>query len=80
MNAGKDHRNEGNVFRNVLGQRRDGNSGVVGVMLESHLNAGNQPLGDDPSELAHGVSITDPCIDWAETEALITAAAADLRG
>ena len=80
MNAGKDHRNEGSVFRNVLGQRRDGNSGVVGVMLESHLNAGNQPLGEDPSELAHGVSITDPCIDWAETEALITAAAADLRG
>lgn len=79
MNAGKDHRNEGNVFRNVLGQRLDGNLGVVGVMLESHLNAGNQPLGDDPSELAHGVSITDPCIDWAETEEIVTAAADALR-
>jgi 3-deoxy-7-phosphoheptulonate synthase len=75
MNAGKDHRNEGNVFRNVLEQRVAGNAGVVGVMLESHLNPGNQPLGDDPSELAHGVSITDACIGWDETTEIVTAAA-----
>ena len=78
MNAGKDHRNEGNVFRNVLEQRVGGNAGVVGVMLESHLNAGNQSLGDDPSELQYGVSITDPCIDWQETESVIRDAAQQL--
>lgn len=80
MNAAKDHRNEGDVFRNVLEQRVAGNAGVVGVMLESHLNPGAQKLGDDPSALQRGVSITDPCIGWAETEEIVTAAAAQLRG
>ncbi len=79
MNANKDHRNEGNVFRNVVEQRVAGNAGVVGLMLESHLNPGSQKLGDDPTVLEHGVSITDPCIGWAETEEIITAAAAQLR-
>ena len=79
MNANKDHRNEGNVFRNVFDQRLAGNAGVVGVMLESNLNAGNQPLHDDLSELAYGVSITDACIDWQETEDLVRAAAAQLK-
>ncbi len=80
MNAGKDHRNEGTVFRNALQQHIDGNRGVAGVMLESHLNPGNQALGDDPSELLYGISITDPCIDWAETEEILTEAAERLRG
>jgi 3-deoxy-7-phosphoheptulonate synthase len=79
MNAGQDHRNEGNVFRNVLEQRVGGNAGVVGVMLESHLNPGNQALGNDPSELAHGVSITDACIGWEKTEQLLLSAAKRLR-
>jgi len=79
MNAAKDHRNEGNVFRDVLGQRVAGNRGVVGVMLESHLNPGSQSLGADPSELARGVSITDPCIGWSETEEIVMAAAERLR-
>ncbi|MQC17318.1 MAG: 3-deoxy-7-phosphoheptulonate synthase [Chloroflexi bacterium] len=79
MNANKDHRNEGNVFRNVLEQRLAGNAGVVGVMLESNLNAGNQPLHDDLSELAYGVSITDACIDWQETEELVHTASEQLK-
>ena len=79
MNANKDHRNEGNVFRNVLEQRLAGNAGVVGVMLESNLNAGNQPLHDDLSELAYGVSITDACIDWQTTEELVHTASEQLK-
>ncbi|MBM3139963.1 MAG: 3-deoxy-7-phosphoheptulonate synthase [Chloroflexi bacterium] len=74
MNAAKDHTREGAVFRNVLAQRMAGNAGIVGVMLESNLEAGSQPLGDDPKALRYGVSITDPCIDWPETESLITEA------
>ena len=41
-------------------------------MIESHLHGGNQPLTKDPSQLKYGVSITDACIDWKNTEALLT--------
>ena len=46
-------------------------------MLESHLNPGNQPM-DDPSNLEYGVSITDPCVGWAETEGLLRTAHREL--
>ena len=42
-------------------------------MLESHLNAGNQPIPADSSELRYGVSVTDACIDWDRTSALLLA-------
>jgi 3-deoxy-7-phosphoheptulonate synthase len=77
-NAGKDHTREGDVFRNVLAQRAGGNEGVIGVMLESHINEGSQSLGDDPGALEYGVSITDPCISWVETEDLLVDAAESL--
>ena len=54
-----------------MGQRVSGNAGVVGVMLESHINPGSQSLGDDPSELDYGVSITDACVGWEKTEEII---------
>ena len=69
-NSGKDHRRQPVVFRDVMGQRA-GNKGIVGVMLESHLHEGSQTLGDDPSALEYGVSITDACVDWPETERLV---------
>jgi 3-deoxy-7-phosphoheptulonate synthase len=40
-------------------------------MLESHLKAGNQPIPKDLSTLEYGLSITDPCMDWQSTEALL---------
>ena len=49
--------------------------GIVGLMLESHLNAGNQSLNGDRSTLKYGVSITDPCVDWSTTEELLREAA-----
>jgi 3-deoxy-7-phosphoheptulonate synthase len=75
MNAAKDHTREGQVLREVLDQRVAGNRDLVGVMLESHLFPGSQTLGDDPTALQYGVSITDPCIGWDETEALLMEAA-----
>jgi 3-deoxy-7-phosphoheptulonate synthase len=45
------------------------------VMLESFINAGNQPLMADRSQLKYGVSITDPCIDWPATERCLLEAA-----
>ena len=74
-NCGRDHSKERVAFFDVLNQRLAGNSNLVGVMLESHINEGNQRLDEsNPGALAYGVSITDPCINWEETEELLTKA------
>jgi 3-deoxy-7-phosphoheptulonate synthase len=79
-NCNKDHNLQPVAFRDVIGQRAAGNTGVVGLMLESHLNAGNQSLNGDASTLKYGVSITDPCVDWATTEVLLREAAEVIAG
>ena len=74
-NCGRDYTKERVAFFDVLDQRISGNSNLVGVMLESHLNEGNQRLDEsNPGSLSYGVSITDPCINWEETEELLTSA------
>ena len=70
-NSGKDPRNQQKAWRSVIQQRAEGCRNLIGLMLESNLFEGNQSLGDDPSQLRHGVSITDACIGWDETEKLI---------
>lgn len=67
-NSNKDHRRQPLVAMNVVNQIIEGNQSIIGLMLESHLNAGSQSLSDDPSALEYGVSITDACIDWNTTE------------
>lgn len=62
------------VFENVMLQLEAGNESICGLMLESHLKSGYQSLSDDPSSLLYAVSITDPCIDWQTTEALMLSA------
>ncbi len=74
-NSSKNHDNQPIAFRDVLVQRAGGNMGIVGLMLESHLFPGNQSLGSDPSALKYGVSITDACIGWEDTEQLLNEAA-----
>jgi len=59
------------VAENCVGQILDGNRSIVGLMLESHLKAGNQSIPKDLAKLEYGVSITDPCIDWATTESVL---------
>lgn len=70
-NSFKDFRRQGEVAENVLGQIEDGCEAIVGIMLESHLNPGNQKLTSDLNELKYGVSITDGCIDWQSTTDLV---------
>ncbi|GMV91059.1 MAG: phospho-2-dehydro-3-deoxyheptonate aldolase [Candidatus Hydrogenedentota bacterium] len=70
-NSEKDYRKQPAVWRAVVEQRIKGNKNVLGMMLESNLNEGNQPLGDDVSALKYGVSITDSCISWEQTAELI---------
>jgi 3-deoxy-7-phosphoheptulonate synthase len=71
-NCGKDHTKMNIAFRDVVGQRAAGNAGIIGCMLESNLFAGSQKLYGTASGLKYGVSITDPCIDWEETELLLS--------
>jgi 3-deoxy-7-phosphoheptulonate synthase len=70
-NCQKTHRKQKDVFLTVLEQIQQGNPHLMGLMLESYLYAGHQLLSEDPSSLVPGVSITDPCVDWPETEELI---------
>lgn len=76
-NSNKDYRKQSVAWREVVTQRAAGNRNIMGLMIESNLRAGNQKLSD-PSSLKHGVSITDACIDWDETEELIREAHAQL--
>ena len=73
-NSGKDHRRQAVVWRDVLEQRIAGDRSIVGMMLESNINPGSQPAHPDRTRLAYGVSITDGCIGWEETEALLVEA------
>ncbi len=70
-NSGKDHRRQAIVWRDVIEQRAAGDRSIVGLMLESNLHEGRQAVSSDRSALSHGVSITDACISWDETEALL---------
>jgi 3-deoxy-7-phosphoheptulonate synthase len=74
-NSGKDPQRQPAVMANVIDQRLAGNQALRAVMLESHLEEGAQPLSD---RLAYGVSITDGCLGWEKTEALLLDAAARL--
>ena len=59
------------VFRDCIHQVIEGNGSIVGLMLESNIVAGNQPIPEDKSKLTYGCSVTDPCIGWETTEKLI---------
>ena len=72
-NSGKDPNRQPDVWKSILAQRRAGNRHLIGAMLESHLHFGSQPLTQDPSILKYGVSITDACMDWETTAALLKA-------
>lgn len=75
-NSGKDPLRQPAVLRDVLDQRLAGDASLRGVMLESHLFDGCQALS---TELRYGVSITDGCLGWSGTEAMLREAAERLR-
>ena len=76
-NSGKDPLRQPAVLESVIEQRLAGDMSLRGVMLESHLFDGCQPLSD---ELRYGVSITDGCLGWTATEQVLRQAAQRLRG
>lgn len=70
-NSCKDHNRQEEVLANVCGQIADGNRSIRGVMIESFIEPGNQPIPADLSRLKYGVSVTDRCVDWATTERML---------
>lgn len=70
-NTNKQYELQPLVANDVTQQIIEGNQSIMGVMLESHLNKGNQSIPEDISKLEYGVSITDACIDWDTTESLL---------
>ena len=77
-NSGKDHRRQSIVCQDVARQLAAGDPRIFGVMIESNLVAGAQPLLDGKAPI-YGQSITDACIDWTETRQLLEELAAAAR-
>jgi 3-deoxy-7-phosphoheptulonate synthase len=77
-NSAKDYRRQAEVARDVAQQLRAGERRILGLMIESHLEAGRQDLKPGVP-LAHGVSITDGCIGWTQTQEVLRGLAAAVR-
>ena len=81
-NASKQHQRQIDVMKDVGAQMAAGSPCIFGVMVESHLQAGAQtftPGKDDPAKLEHGKSITDACIGWDDSVALLEGLAAAVK-
>jgi 3-deoxy-7-phosphoheptulonate synthase len=77
-NSQKDYRRQVEVGGNVAGQVTSGDKHIIGVMIESHLTAGRQDLAPGKT-LAYGQSITDACIGWEDSVALLNELAKAVR-
>jgi len=67
------------VMRDVVHQIREGNRSIVGLMVESFLEAGSQPIPEDLSKLRYGCSVTDACVGWDTTVEMLRGAREVLR-
>jgi len=73
-NSNKDYKLQAFAFENIIQQILDGSTSIVGMMLESNLYEGNQPIPNNLEQLKYGISVTDKCIAWEETEKIILTA------
>ncbi|MBW4591452.1 MAG: 3-deoxy-7-phosphoheptulonate synthase [Brasilonema angustatum HA4187-MV1] len=78
-NSSKQYKLQSSVFEKIIQQIVDGNTSIVGMMLESNLYEGHQQIPSDREQLQYGVSVTDGCIAWQETEEIILAAHKNLK-
>ncbi len=67
------------VVENVGNQVQEGNRSIVGLMIESNINAGNQSIPENLADLQYGVSVTDGCIDWETTASCLRKLRATVR-
>jgi 3-deoxy-7-phosphoheptulonate synthase len=81
-NSSKQHSRQLDVARDIAGQLREGSQQIFGVMVESHLNDGAQkftPGKDDPAKLEYGKSITDACLGWDDSLAVLDVLSAAVK-
>jgi 3-deoxy-7-phosphoheptulonate synthase len=77
-NSSKQYSKQMDVSTDVAQQVAAGDSRIVGVMVESHINAGRQDIVPG-KPLAYGLSVTDACLGWEDTEKLLTQLAQSVR-
>lgn len=77
-NSNKDYRRQPLVVESAVEQLKAGNRSIIGLMLESHLNEGSQSSEQPRSQMHYGVSVTDACISWENTESLLRSVHQDL--
>ena len=70
-NSEKKFAKQEDVWHSVIEQRAAGTKSLIGLMVESHLSEGNQPIPKKISELRYGVSVTDSCVGWETTERML---------
>ena len=75
-NSGKDPYRQELVLRNTILQIKDGDNSIIGTMIESNINSGNQPIS---AEMKYGVSVTDACLDWDNTRRILLDAHQSLK-
>ncbi len=78
-NSGKNAKNQSKVLKDVSKQINAGNKSIIGIMVESNLFHGNQSIPKDLSLLKYGVSVTDECIGWDETEKVLREFSASIK-
>jgi 3-deoxy-7-phosphoheptulonate synthase len=79
-NSNKDYRRQPAVAESVIAQIKDGNRSIIGLMIESNIHEGNQSSEQPRSAMKYGVSVTDACISWEMTDALLREINKDLNG
>lgn len=77
-NSNKIPARQEDVWKSIVAQRAGGTDGIIGAMIESHLEAGAQKILPDRAAMRYGVSVTDACLDWASTERMLRAGHAAL--
>ena len=78
--SGKDHTRQPDILRDIVAQRKAGTTSIIGAMIESNLREGKQPFPNADGPLQYGVSITDACIGWEQTERLVLEVAEQVTG
>jgi 3-deoxy-7-phosphoheptulonate synthase len=70
-NSGKQPARQEDVWHSIIEQRVAGTTSLIGTMIESYLQEGNQPIPANRLDLRYGVSITDACLSWETTERML---------
>jgi 3-deoxy-7-phosphoheptulonate synthase len=70
-NSEKQHAKQEDVWHSVIQQRIEGTRSLIGLMVESNLFEGSQPIPENVKNLRYGISLTDSCIGWETTERML---------